>query len=81
MTRLITMCDSRKKTLIEIITGKVVSLIIGYFVNILVLPLIGVPDDAHGIFISLSALFVGIASIRSYLWRRLFNYFGDDFLK
>ena len=75
------MTDSKKKSLVEILSGKIVSFVIGYFANMVVLPLFGLPYDAHGAFLSLSALFVTIAAARSFLWRRLFNYFGDGFLK
>ena len=75
------MTDSKKKSLVEVASGKFVSLIIGYFVNMIVLPLLGVAQNEYGVFLSMSALFVGIASIRSFMWRRLFSYLGDGFLK
>lgn len=75
------MTDSKKKTLVEVVSGKCISLVIGYFANMLVLPLIGVAQNEHGIFLSMSALFVGIAAVRSFVWRRLFNYLGEGFLK
>ena len=75
------MTDSKKKSLVEIASGKLISLTIGYFANMLVLPLFGIPNDAYGVFLSMSALFVTIAGVRSFLWRRLFNHLGDGFLK
>lgn len=76
-----TQTDSRKKTILEILSGKVVSMVIGYFVNMLILPLFGIGNDEHGIFITMSIIFVSIAAVRSYVWRRLFNHLGPDWLK
>ena len=67
------MKDSKRKTIIEVLSGKVVSFIVGYFVNMLVLPMVGVPYDSHETFLTISFLFVSIAAFRSYVWRRLFN--------
>ena len=75
------MSDSKKKSCVEVFSGKIVSFIIGYFINMLVLPLFGIAQNEHAIFLTISAIFVGIATIRSYIWRRLFNYLGEGFLK
>jgi len=75
------MTDSRKKSIVEIGTGKMVSFTVGYFINLLILPLFGIPQDSHGVFVTVSGIFVGIATVRSYLWRRLFNRLGERFLR
>jgi len=65
--------DTRRKTVVEIVTGKIVSVIIGYFANMLILPYFGISVDAHETFLFMSITFVSIAAVRSYFWRRLFN--------
>ena len=65
--------DTRSKTIVEILSGKVVSVIIGFFANALILPLFGISVDAYETFLTMSVIFVSIAAVRSYLWRRLFN--------
>lgn len=67
------MKDSKKKTIVEVLSGKIIRFVIGYFVNMLVLPMVGVPSDSHETFITISLLFVCIAAFRSYIWRRMFN--------
>ena len=74
------MTDSKKKSIVEIVSGKFVSFIIGIFVNGLILTSFGL-DGGIALWSSLSAVFVLIAAVRSFLWRRLFNYLGDGFLK
>lgn len=74
------MTDSKKKSIVEIVTGKFVSFIIGIFINGIILTSFGL-DGGIVLWSSLSAVFVLIAAVRSFLWRRLFNYLGDDFLK
>ena len=74
------MTDSKKKSVVEIVSGKIVSFVIGIFINGIILTSFGM-DGGIVLWSSLSAVFVFIAAIRSFLWRRLFNYLGDGFLK
>jgi len=74
------MTDSKKKSIVEIVSGKIVSFLIGILINGLILTSFGM-DGGIVLWSSLSAVFVVIASIRSYLWRRMFNRLGEDFLK
>jgi len=64
--------DSRRKSLFEVLTGKAVSFTIGYFVNWALLSYFGIEGEPT-IYASISAVAVGIATFRSYLWRRMFN--------
>jgi len=72
--------DSRKKSIVEIVSGKIVSFVIGIFINGIILTSFGM-DGGIVLWSSLSAVFVLIATVRSYLWRRMFNRLGEDFLK
>ena len=74
------MPDSRKKSIFEVVTGKIVSFFIGIAINGLILSSFGL-DGGILLWSSLSAIFVTIASIRSFFWRRLFNRLGENFLK
>lgn len=75
-----TMSDSKKKTMVEVISGKIISFVIGIFINGLVFSIFQIDGDII-LWSSLSAIFVLIAFVRSFLWRRLFNWLGEDFLK
>jgi len=74
------MTDSKKKSVVEIVSGKIVSFVIGILINGIILTSFGF-DGGIALWSSLSAVFVLIAAIRSFLWRRLFNRLGEDFLK
>ena len=74
------MPDSRKKSIFEVITGKIVSFFLGIAINGLILTSFGIDGDIF-LWSSLSAIFVTVAAFRSFLWRRLFNHLGEDFLK
>jgi len=66
------MADSRKKTIVEVSSGKVVSFGIGYFLNYLILTAFGIEGNME-LYASISAVMVLISTFRSYLWRRMFN--------
>ena len=74
------MTDSNKKSLFEVATGKLVSFVIGVGINGVILTSFGIDGDLI-LWSSLSAIFVTISAVRSFLWRRLFNWLGDGFLK
>jgi len=66
------MTDSRKKSLVEIGSGKCVSFTIGFFMNYVILTAYGIEGNIE-IYSTISAVMVLIATFRSYLWRRMFN--------
>ena len=74
------MSDSKKKSLFEVVSGKLVSFVIGVGINGVILTGFGIDGDLI-LWSSLSAIFVTISAVRSFLWRRLFNWLGDGFLK
>ncbi len=66
------MTDSRRKSLVEIGTGKCVSFAIGYFLNWGILSAYGIQGNVE-LYSTISGVAVLIATFRSYLWRRMFN--------
>jgi len=66
------MTDSRKKTILEVCSGKLVSFTIGFFLNYLILTAYGIEGNIE-IYSTISGVMVLIATFRSYLWRRMFN--------
>ena len=66
------MTDSRKKSLVEVLTGKSVSFTIGLVANYLILSAFGIQSNLELVG-TISGVMVLIACVRSYLWKRLFN--------
>jgi len=66
------MTDSRKKTILEVCSGKLVSFVIGFYLNYLLFQAFGIQGNIE-IYSTISGVMVLIATFRSYFWRRLWN--------
>jgi len=74
------MTDSKKKSLFEVASGKVVSFTVGVCVNAVLFTWLEI-DGGILLWSSLSGIFVTVGAVRAFFWRRLFNHLGDGFLK
>jgi len=74
--------QSRKMSLIEIVSGQVIALLIAWVTQIIVFPLFGI-EIPHGKGLLIVMIFACISMIRSYCVRRIFNKFkeGDGTIK
>ncbi len=66
------MADFRRKSLLEVLSGKSISFVIGIAANFLILSAFGIQSNLELVG-TISGVMVLIACVRSYLWRRLFN--------
>jgi len=64
--------DSRKKSLVEVLSGKSISFVIGIIANYLILSAFGIESNLELVG-TISFVMVSIACVRSYIWRRAFN--------
>ena len=66
------MTDSRKKSLVEVLSGKSISFVIGLVANFLILSAFGIESNLELVG-TISGVMVLIACVRSYYWRRLWD--------
>ena len=74
MTHRRRMKQSRCMSLVEACTNVVVGLAVATLTNILVLPMLGFPISLHDAGV-ISAIFTAVSIARSYLLRRVFEFF------
>jgi hypothetical protein len=67
------MKQSRRASLIETVSSTAVGAIVAFYANLVVLPLFGYPVTQNHAF-GMALVFTGISIVRSYLWRRFFEY-------
>jgi hypothetical protein len=64
--------QSKKWSIIEVITTTVVGVLFGYLGGLIIYPLFGVPIN-HQTILYINLIFVGVSLFKNYLIRRLFN--------
>lgn len=67
---------TRRVDMIETLTHQAVGIGLGFLVNLLVLPLIGV-DTTFTTAWGITAIFFIVSTLRMYLLRRVFRWIGD----
>lgn len=72
------MAQSRLGSVLEAVAGNAIAFIIGVVANIVVLPLFGCHVDTSQS-IMITAIFSAISLVRTYLVRRMFNWFEQQF--
>ncbi len=68
--------DSRWKSFSEVVLNIAVGFLINYTANVVILPAYGMPFNAY-VFLEIGILYTLVSIARQYLFRRLFEHFGE----